>query len=150
MIATVIARLEFLCNTVPALLQQIDENEFSTRPFPDKWSKKEIIGHLIDSATNNHHRIVRGQFENRPKITYDNYVWNRGNHYQSIPGAKIIYFWTAYNRHLLEIIKRIPDEKMTNQVETGEKGKKNFMTISLVIEDYLEHMEYHLRQVVNF
>lgn len=150
MIETVTKRLEFLCNTIPLLLTKIDEKDFSTRPAPNKWSKKEILGHLIDSATNNHHRIVRGQFEHKPRITYENHVWNEGNHYQEMTGSHVISFWTIYNKHLLEIIKRIPKEKMTNEVETGETGEKHIMTMAFVIEDYLDHLEHHLHQLVTY
>ncbi len=47
----------------------------SIKLFPNKWSKKEIIGHLINSATNNHQRFVRCQFETIPKIVYDQNKW---------------------------------------------------------------------------
>jgi hypothetical protein len=54
-----------------ALLNAIEEPAFSLKQSPARWSQKEIIGHLIDSATNNHHRFVRGQFEDSPVIAYD-------------------------------------------------------------------------------
>ena len=63
MIDNAIKRLEYLCDVIPQLLATIDAQSFSLKSNPDKWSKKEIIGHLIDSATNNHQRFVRGQFE---------------------------------------------------------------------------------------
>lgn len=67
MIKETILRLQFLIDTIPSLLTEIDEVQFSNKPNFEKWSKKEIIGHLIDSATNNHQRFVRCQFENVPK-----------------------------------------------------------------------------------
>jgi len=150
MIKESIERLEFLGKTIPPLLLQISETEFSEKQNPIKWSKKEIIGHLIDSATNNHHRIVRGQFEFRPKITYDNAVWNPGNHYQQMTAKQIVSFWTAYNVYLSELIKHIPVDKMSNEVETGEEGDHNIMTLEKVIIDYIDHMEYHLKQVIDY
>ncbi len=66
-----IKRLQFLCEKIPPLLTELDEQTFSFKATSEKWSKKEIIGHLIDSATNNHQRFVRGQFEETPKIIYD-------------------------------------------------------------------------------
>lgn len=71
MIETSIARLQILCDTIPDLLLNIDEIIFSEKPSNNKWSKKEIIGHLIDSAANNHQRFVRAQFEDLPSIAYD-------------------------------------------------------------------------------
>ena len=60
MTTNAIERLEYLCNTIPELLTSIDDKMFSEKVRQDKWSKKEILGHLIDSATNNHQRFVRG------------------------------------------------------------------------------------------
>jgi hypothetical protein len=60
----------YLCDSVPQQIKAIDEVEFSRKVSPDKWSKKEILGHLIDSATNNHQRFVRAQFET-PQIYYE-------------------------------------------------------------------------------
>lgn len=148
MIERSIQKLEFICKTVPALLRSIDEPSFSAKPAPEKWSKKQITGHLIDSATNNHHRIVKGQFETMPRVTYENHVWNNGNHYDELSSEQVISFWEAYNNFLLEVIKRIPEEKMANKVQTGEAGEKNIMTIAFVIEDYVDHLEYHLKQLV--
>jgi hypothetical protein len=150
MVLESINRLQYLCDTIPVLLAKIPETDFSHKRLPGKWSKKEILGHLIDSATNNHHRIVRGQFEHNPRIAYDNQVWNEGNHYLKMKGSQLIPFWVAYNRYLLEVIRHIGNEKMSNTVETGEEGEKNVMTIAAVIEDYVDHLEHHLRQLVDY
>lgn len=147
-ITTSIEKLEHICKTVPVQLQLIDEKIFNEKPT-EKWSKKEILGHLIDSATNNHHRIVRGQFEVQPKITYNNDTWNNGNHYLELDTDYIISFWTAYNKFLVELIKHIPPEKLTNTVETGEEGNKSIMTLAFIIDDYVVHLEYHLKQILN-
>ncbi|MCE7038733.1 DinB family protein [Dyadobacter sp. CY312] len=147
MIKKSIERLEYLCGTIPDLLLKIDEVDFSEKPIPEKWSKKEIIGHLIDSATNNHHRFIRGQYEEIPTISYDQNKWNQYNYYQQIDSSQIIAFWTAYNRQLLELIKRIPEEKLGCKVNTGSN---NSFTIEFLVHDYVEHLEHHLRQVVEY
>ena len=113
---------------------------------PDKWSKKEIIGHLIDSATNNHQRFVRGQFENRPAIIYDQDKWNEFGFYQQINGQQIISFWAAYNRQLIELIKHIPKENLQLECLVGDK----LLTLNFLINDYVEHLEHHLRQVISY
>ena len=79
------------------MLTQISEEKMSEKPAPNKWSKKEIIGHLIDSATNNHHRFVRGQFEAIPEIRHNQNGWNKYSFYQQIDSKQIILFWTIYN-----------------------------------------------------
>ncbi|MBS1566255.1 MAG: DinB family protein [Bacteroidetes bacterium] len=147
MIQTSIQRLRFLCDAIPALLLQIDEADFSFKPGRGKWSKKEIIGHLIDSASNNHHRFVRGQFEDTPFIRYDQDKWNQHGYYQQIDSRQVILFWEAYNRQLLALIKQLPAEKLNNPVNTG--GEKS-LTIGFLIEDYVQHLEHHLKQVVDY
>src|SRR6185503_8328289 len=97
----ILDQLQYLVDTIPGILKNIPENEFSGKPAPDKWSKKEIIGHLIDSATNNHHRFVRAQFEEAPIILYDQDEWNNHGYYQKMDGHQLITFWEMYNRHIL-------------------------------------------------
>src|SRR4051794_21615537 len=108
MIKHSINRLSHLCEIVPPLLTEIGEPAFSMKPAPGKWSKKEIIGHLIDSATNNHQRFVRAQFEAMPQIYYDQNKWNEYSYYDQMDGIQVIAFWAAYNKYLVELIKLIP------------------------------------------
>lgn len=145
MIEKAISRLSLIIETVPSILAEIAEEKMSLKPFPDKWSKKEIIGHLIDSATNNHQRFIRGQFENIPEIRYDQNKWNEYSFYQQIDSKQIISFWTIYNKQLIEIIKLIPTENLKRQIKVGE----NLLTIEFLIADYVEHMEHHLNQVID-
>ncbi len=107
MLSPSIERLDYLCNTIPALLFEIPREDFSFKPASGKWSKKEIIGHLIASATNNHHRFVRVQFEDVPFIIYDQNKWNENSHYEDMDGQHLIDFWKSYNLHLLEILKKL-------------------------------------------
>ena len=146
MIRNAIDRLEYLCDTIPALLTNIDDHSFSEKVKPEKWSKKEIIGHLIDSATNNHQRFVRVQFEDKPHIVYDQNKWNSYNFYQLIDRRQIINFWVIYNRQLLELIRRIPNENLQHECLVGE----SVLTLDFLINDYVEHLEHHLRQVVSY
>src|ERR1044071_4459802 len=101
MIQETINRLDHLLKTIPPLLNAIPENEFKAKPRPERWSKQEILGHLIDSATNNHQRFVRIQFEEDPKITYDQDKWNACNFYSDLNKEHVIKFWTMYNTHLM-------------------------------------------------
>ncbi|MBI3233602.1 MAG: DinB family protein [Bacteroidetes bacterium] len=142
-----IEKLETLVKIIPDLLNQIDENEFCLKPLPNKWSKKEILGHLIDSAANNHQRFIRGQFEDVPTISYDQNQWNKLNHYVEIDSTHLIAFWTIYNQHLLEIMKRIPNDNL--QKECRSTDEKNY-TIEFLMNDYVEHLEYHLQQIVAY
>lgn len=147
MIQNSIERLNYLCNTIPKLLNEIDDTIFSEKLNSEKWSKKEILGHLIDSATNNHQRFVRSQFEQTPTVVYDQNNWNRYSYYQQINKNQIINFWIAYNKQLLELIKNIPGENLLKECRTSN-GIVH--TIEFLINDYLEHLEHHLKQIVNY
>ena len=140
-----IERLEFLCNTIPLLLNKIEEKEFAFKPSPEKWSKKEILGHIIDSATNNHQRFIRVQFQEIPTLVYDQNNWNKYNHYNDLEVNHIIDFWEIYNRHLLKIIKEIPLENLNRECQTESR-----VNLLWLIEDYVKHMEHHLRQIVSY
>jgi hypothetical protein len=145
MIQETINRLDHLLKIIPPLLNAIPESEFKNKPRPEKWSKQEILGHLIDSATNNHQRFVRIQFEEDPKITYDQDNWVKCNHYNDLAKEHVINFWALYNTHLLEIMKRIPAE---NLKRTGITNSK--VSLAWLINDYVIHLEYHMKQIVDF
>ena len=147
MIEKTIKSLQSLCERIPSLLEKISDEDFSEKPAPGKWSKKEILGHLIDSATNNHHRFVRTQFENKPFIAYDQNEWNRASRYHEMDKSHLIRFWTLYNLHLLEIMRRIPETDLERELMVHEKEP---LKLGYVINDYLVHLEHHLHQLVEY
>lgn len=146
MIDIAIKRLCYILEIAPPLLTAISEENMSAKPAPGKWSKKEIIGHLIDSAANNHQRFVRGQFEDIPEICYDQDKWNAFNFYADIDSRQIISFWTIYNQQLIEIIKRVPAENLQRQIKVGN----NLLTLEFLITDYVAHLEHHLKQIIEY
>jgi hypothetical protein len=146
MIENSIKKLQYLCEIVPELLLKIDEKTFSKKTTPEKWSKKQVLGHLIDSATNNHQRYVRAQFEEVPSIQYDQNKWNECNFYQEIDSKQIINFWKVYNLQLVEIIKRIPKENLNKQINVGNV----LFTLEFIISDYVAHLEHHLKQIITY
>lgn len=125
---------------------KMDEETFSYKTNPNKWSKKEILGHLIDSATNNHHRFVRGQFEHIPLITYNQDQWNMYNYYQQIATKQLIHFWEAYNRQLLAVLLQLPASYYTQLVNTGAQN----CTLAFLVQDYVTHLEHHLKQIISY
>ena len=142
-----IERLEYLCETIPPLVNAIPEKDFTDKPAPGKWSKKEILGHLIDSATNNHQRFVRTQFENEPVIFYDQNKWNLFGHYNKLDRNHVVSFWTIYNRHLIELMKRTPEH---NLVLTSIGPNEEKFTLGFLMADYVVHQEHHLKQIVSY
>lgn len=140
-------RLAYLLKATPPLLYAIDNDVFCHKPPLEKWSKKEILGHLIDSATNNHHRFVRCQFENEPLIIYDQNKWNLHSYYQLIDAKQLINFWHTYNMQLLMLISHIPPNSLSNKCKVNNHVS---VTLEFIIIDYVEHLEYHLKQLVTF
>jgi len=125
-------------------LTALSEDAAARKPSPDKWSKKEILGHLIDSAANNHQRFVRLQLEREIGLPgYEQDGWVRVNHYQQTPWTDIVALWTAYNRHLATVIESL-DPSALGHVWHSPGGD---VTLEFLASDYVEHMKHHLRQI---
>jgi hypothetical protein len=137
-------RLEQYCAEMPARLGAIPPALMTTRPAPDKWSPQEILGHLIDSAANNLQRFVRVQFEENPDIRYDQNQWNAHSYYLQADSTQLIECWTALNRHLAALLRRIPPEALGRRCHTGGAEP---VTLAWLIADYVAHLEHHFRQM---
>jgi hypothetical protein len=140
-------RLNILINNIPALFEEISETGFSLKASPSQWSKKEILGHLIDSAANNHQRFIRIQYEHEPVIFYDQNKWNELSNYQNVKVSHLIQFWKNYNQQLFEIITAISDENL-NRLGSGNDGQK--LPLHFYITEYVKHLEHHLKQIVHY
>jgi hypothetical protein len=124
-----------------AQLRQVTDSTASQRPEPEEWSGKEIVGHLSDSAGNNHQRFVRAQRDEAHNFPgYDPDGWVALQAYQSKEWAQIITLWEAYSLHLADIIERIPDDKL----ETACSIEGDPWTLQEIVIDYLGHMQMHL------
>ena len=145
--ATSLERLAYLLEIIPPLLLKTDEKDFQKKPAPNKWSKKEILGHLVDSAANNHQRFIRIQYENEPVIFYDQDKWNLLNHHQDLEKKQLVEFWRIYNTHLMHVASRITDENLERK-GIGNDGSPK--TLAYYIEDYIVHLEHHLRQIISY
>jgi hypothetical protein len=127
-------------------LRQIDNKSASVRPRPGKWSKKETLGHLIDSAVNNHQRFVRLQLTEHLELPgYDQEAWVRLQHYQDRPWREIIDMWQMYNNQLVEVIRYV-DPKALRNTWRAPDGKD--VDLEFIIRDYLVHMRHHLDQIL--
>lgn len=138
-------RLNYLIQTVPAKAGQYSEQEFSLHR-DGGWSKKEILGHLCDSASNNCHGFIRIQFEKQPFmiVPYDQNNWVLIQDYQGMPLDEIISLWTVINKHILRVISRIPEETLGYVCDLGDNKS---CTLLEWVQDYLRHLEHHLKQI---
>lgn len=128
----------------PRLLE-FSLEQASQRPAAGKWSKKEILGHLIDSAANNHQRFVRAQYTNPlilPKYEQDQWVSLQA--YQDSDWRFLVNLWADYNRHLAHVISRVGQEYLTVQCKIGPYEPA---TLEFIITDYLDHLKHHLKQL---
>jgi hypothetical protein len=135
-----------LIDEIEPLLHQMPAKEVRVSPNQGGWSKKEIIGHLIDSATNNHHRIVRG-VQNLALAfpPYDQNRWVEIQRYNEIPWTDLVELFCQYNRHLCRVIDKIPQESLKNLCNIGREEP---VSLEFVIEDYLRHLRYHIDTII--
>ena len=128
-----------------ARLRAIGDDSAAGRARPDAWSIKEIVGHLIDSAANNHQRFVRAQQTDELVFPeYDQDAWVRLQQYQARPWSGLIEFWAVYNRHLSDTIRAIPEDALG---VTCRIGASEPVTLRALVEDYLVHLRHHLAQI---
>ena len=116
------------------------------RPAKDKWSPREIIGHLIDSAFNNQQRFVRAQLG--ASLTFPGYAqesWVATQAYQQRSWADLVGLWAAVNRHLAHVIAHIEPRALGTPCTIGEGAP---VTLRFVAEDYVRHLHHHLAQVL--
>jgi hypothetical protein len=127
-------------------LRGIDEARASVKPAPGKWSNKEILGHLIDSAANNHQRFVRLQLSARIDLPgYDGDEWVRLQRYQDRSWREIIDLWQMYNTQLAAVIRHVEPKALQNVWHTPD-GKD--LDLEFIMRDYVVHLRHHLDQIL--
>jgi hypothetical protein len=124
----------------------MDEAAGSKRRGPGKWSNKEILGHLIDSAANNHQRFVRLQLGASIDLPgYEQESWVRVQRYHELPWQDIVELWRIYNIHLASLIRHV-DAAALSHVWHTPNGKD--VDLEFIMRDYVVHLRHHLEQIV--
>jgi hypothetical protein len=122
-----------------------DPRNTSRRPDPRTWSPKEVLGHLIDSAANNHQRFVRAQESDALRLPgYEQNHWVRSQGYIDADWAHLVALWTHFNLHLADVIARIPIDRYSVPCTIGDSDP---VTLEFVIVDYLRHLNHHMAQI---
>jgi hypothetical protein len=128
---------------------QLSEQEFSAKPLPHKWSKKEVLGHLIDSAQNNLRRFICGQYETKPpRITYETDFWVIANGYQAAEKNDVIVLWKLMNERICAALSSMPLANYSRQCDTGQQGQPQLHTLQELAVDYVRHMKHHVNQII--
>lgn len=134
-------------NKAYQMLSGLSEETIRERPTPDAWSVKEIMGHLIDSATNNHQRFVRLQVADRlifPDYSQDNDAWVIIQNYQNTLWKDLLDLWRVLNLHLSRVIRNVNQDCIENRWVLNED---NSITLGSLMIDYLRHMMDHLEEI---
>ena len=139
-------QLEQLLNTGFEYLSQSSEEELRRKSSPEKWSKKETLGHLIDSAINNLQRFTEIQFENQP-YRIRHYKQNElvnSNDYHNAETKDIVNLWVSLNKRIKSLIQQQTEATLNYKIEVDDT---NVVDLRFLMVDYVDHLEHHLNQI---
>jgi hypothetical protein len=126
-------------------LRGIDELESSRPVLPGGWSRREVIGHLIDSASNNHQRFVRAALQTSLEFPgYEQDASVRVQVLQEADWTLLVSLWSAYNRYLAHVIAHLPPSKLDTLCRIGSHEA---VTLGYLATDYVKHLAHHLNQI---
>jgi hypothetical protein len=147
-VESVMKILELHIQQVPVLFKGFTDEQLLQKPAPGKWSKKEILGHLIDSAINNLRRVTEVQFLPQPYrvVSYKQNELVAVNHYQELPIDHLLELWSLLNKQIVYVVRNIPPKNLEFPVDPGYDNGE-LRTLGWVFCDYVAHMEHHLKQV---
>lgn len=137
-------------------LRVLPDEHSRRKQSPDEWSPIEILGHLIDSAANNHQRFVRAQFTDDLIFPgYDQNQWVNSQKYRDAWWPDVVDLWSAYNLHLAHVASVIPKEILTkprsshtlDQIAFNPVEKDDPTSLEYLIRDYVDHLKHHLHQI---
>ena len=139
-----------------ARMLALTEDEARRRPAAGQWSAKEVVGHLVDSASNNHQRFVRAQF--KEDLVFPGYAqedWVRAQAYEEESWPDLVNLWKFYNLHLAHVCERAPErerlrprrEHNLHEIGWAEVSPGEPATLEHLMRDYAGHLRNHLRQI---
>ena len=128
-----------------ASLLQVPDADSSKPILAGGWSRKQVLGHLIDSASNNHQRFVRAALQT--SLDFPGYDQDGCVRVQAVEEAQwplLVALWADYNRYLAHVIAHLPASKLETLCRIGSDEP---VTLQFLVEDYLKHLLHHLRQI---
>ena len=135
-----------LATTLPALEAIGEDASLKTRG-QGSWSRKQVLGHLVDSALNNLHRFVRAQQADALAFPgYDQDKWVAIGGYQDRPWRALVSLWAELNAQVAHVVARVPPERLATPCRIGEGAP---VTLEFVARDYVRHLRHHLEQILD-
>jgi len=137
-------------------LALLTEGDAALRPAPGKWSPREILGHLVDSAITNHQRFLRAVAQD--DLVFPGYPqdeWVALQAYQNASWSDLVALWRALNQHIARVMPLIPRAVRARAHTNHNLGQLAFIkltatqpaTLDYLMADYVAHLEHHLRQI---
>ena len=140
--------IEKLAEAIDGFLKTDQESiDWDFKIRENKWSKKEIIGHLIDSAQVNLQRFVRCTYEENFNLVYAQDEWVLAAHYQHAEIKEILDLWILLNRQIIRVLVNYPEDRLEAKCDTG-KLNIQLQPVSFLAEDYVRHMQHHLEKII--
>jgi hypothetical protein len=139
-----------------ARLRRLAPSVAATPRVPGKWSPAQIIGHLIDSASNNHQRFVRARFRDDLRFDgYDQDAWVDAQEYQSAPWPALLDLWESFNLHLARVMESTPADVLRAPRADHNLHLRAWevvpedepATLEYFMRDYVAHLKHHVRQI---
>jgi hypothetical protein len=135
-----------LRRTIPEL-EAIGETDSLRTRGAGSWSRKQVLGHLVDSALNNLHRFVRAQQADELVFPgYEQRPWVDAGAYQDRPWPSIVRLWSELNGQVAHVVARIPAERLGTRCRIGEGPP---VTLEFIARDYVKHLRHHLEQILD-
>ncbi|WP_426588524.1 DinB family protein [Mucilaginibacter sp. R-33] len=121
--------------------------DWAYKASPAKWSKKEVIGHLIDSAQINLQRFVRCTYEENFRLTYEQVEWVAAARYQDADINELIDLWALLNLQIVRVLTNYPPGRLSARCDNS-KQEPNLQTVEWLAADYVDHMLHHLKDIL--
>ncbi len=139
---TLLEEFEHIIQKFSSQILEINDDDFNRKLEPDKWSKKEILGHLVDSAFVNYQRFIRAQFEENPKVYYDQVAYCASAGYHHAETEKLCNLWRSVNEQLLFLFKQVIANKLIQRT-------CNDHSLEFLMLDYVVHLKHHRNQILS-
>jgi hypothetical protein len=143
-----IEKTERLLSLTREYINRVSDEVLKLKPSEGKWSKKEILGHLIDSAIHNLVRFTEINYVEKPyqHRSYSQTDLVNLNQYQTMDTDELIQLWLSLNKQIIRVFKKVDDKALNFQIILDDQS---VIDLKFLMTDYVEHLEYHVNQIIS-